>query len=353
MLRIMKKSLWAYDIEYMLNAQVPCYNIGMAKSFNSPKKPPLTEVNTSTPRLLRQTIQMLLLKNNEEPVIDWLNSAAPSLDADLLEYVWTQSVRCNQTQRIGPWLKAHFPAQMEDIKTRVDVVKLLSSPRAWTALKTLDMAPTLSDEQIKKVLVDWNKSALSTATNFRIPAKRILHETYFQECAHIHVSFLEHYVPSYSHKMNILNTGIASGRMASLQNRLPNDGYESNDEHSVLLRARATAMAESSSPDLWLLATMCTHNMFLSCLLSQSDNISTWWHPLLNEVYAGNFTSANWQRRLNTSNKSEVSEHIAVAAHLTMGHKSTPEQLKSMLSLAETTTMAAPEHFDLPANALE
>lgn len=323
----------------------------MAKSFNTPAKKPLTEVNTSTPRMLRQSIQMLLLKNNDGPVIDWLNSVVSTLESDLVEYVWTQSVRCNQTQRIGPWLKQHFPSEMESVKARVDVVKLLSSPRAWTALKTLDMAPELSEEQIKKVLLDWNKSALSTATNFRIPAKRALHEAYFQECARIQLSFLDHYVPSYLQKMSMLNTGIASGRMSTKQTQLPS--YESNDEHSVLLRARATAMAESNSPDLWLLATMCTKSLYLSCLLSQSEKISTWWHPLLQEVYTSHFTNDHWQRRLNTSNTNDAPERILVASHLTMGHLNTAEQLKSMLNLAETPNMPTLEQFSLPDNALE
>lgn len=306
----------------------------------------LQRVNPATPDTVRKTIQILLTQGDGHEVLYWLNKQE-RLPPDLVQYVWMQSIRGNQTRLLFPWLKENHGPQVDALNASMDAIKLLSSPRAWSALKRESLRPALDPKDVVTIAGLWNKNLEKTSHNFGSGKNTDNFRVYFQEASDIQIDFLDHYVPSYKTKMDLLDIGLARSRYSTYVRRIESNNFVS--EASALAISRAISMAQASNPDMWLLACMESKKPGLAYRMACQPTISTWWNPLLNEMYPREFDSGEWQRYGTKTSPTErpVPEAIVLAHQLSAGTADKQEQLSAMLAIADIPPSQSFEDIDL------
>ncbi len=311
----------------------------------SPRKK-LQRVNAATPDTIRKTVQILLTQGDGHEVLYWLNRQE-RLAPDMVQYIWMQSIRANQTRTLFPWLKEHHSVQLDELNRTMDAVKLLSSPRAWSALKREQLQPTLSPQEVAQITGLWNKNLDKTSNNFGHGKNTENFRSYFQEASDIQIDFLDHYVASFKTKMDLLDMALRGMPYSRYASRIELGGYLSPD--SALTIARATSMSKAANPDMWLLACMENKKSGLAYRLACQPTISTWWNPLLNEMYPKEFATDTWQRYGTKTSPVErpVPETIVLAHQLSAGTTDKQAQLSSMLAIADIPPAPSFEEIDL------
>ena len=312
--------------------------------------PPLQSVNVSTQDDTRKSIHILFTQGDSAPVIRWLDTLEPTANDDLLGYVWMQSIRSNTTIPIAAWLNTKHPGKLTELNATLEIVKVLHSPRAWEGLKAQNLIPKLDYEEIAKITTAWNKNILGIAMRFRNSREtKQKMEPYFKECVATQINFLNHFVPSYRTKSTLLNIGLDTRAFSNVRSSVPT--YGSTDPVCAVMQERAQAMAASSSPDMWLLASMNEVNVALSYYLSHSVRLSNWWHPLLDQLHPMEFKKENWQRYMPKTTVLErpVPDNIMVAYHLMAGIAKIREQISGLMATADVAQDVAFEELDLSA----
>lgn len=317
-----------------------------------PHKKPQQDVSLADPATARNNIHVFFAKSNGAAVVRWLKETPELPDNDLLQYIWVQSIRCDQTECVFDWMRESNPTALAAFNAQLNAFKLLSSPRTWLSLKKQNLIPELTFEQIACVTAAWNKTIFAMAGQFKESHTRQKYETYFVQCVQLQLDFLNHYVPSYRTKMNLLK--MANNRHINYAKTLPNG--RATDPNSVLLRFRGAAMAESQYPDMWLLACMAEKNLALSYHVSNSPRVSTWWQPLLTQLYPAELQAGEtWQRLISQTTEKDrpVPEAIIMACHLTAGIPKINDYLTAMLAVADSAQETTFDVLDLSAIAFE
>ena len=306
----------------------------------------LHRVNASTPDSVRKSIQILLTQGDGHEVLHWLKEQ-PRVPPDMVQYVWMQSIRGNQTRLLFPWLREHHGTQLEELNKSMDAVKLLSSPRAWSALKRENLQPSLTPQEVVQIAGLWNKNLEKTSNNFGVRKNTDNFRAYFQEASDIQIDFLDHYVPSYKTKMDLLDIAMNGTRYSMYIRRIEFSGYLG--EASALAITRATSMAKAANPDMWLLSCMEQKKPGLAYRIACQPTISTWWDPLLSEMYPKEFANDAWQRCGTKTSPTErpVPEAIVLALQLSAGTHDKQEQLSAMLAIADIPPATSFEKIDL------
>lgn len=312
----------------------------------------LQRVNSATPDTVRKTIQILLTQGDGHEVLHWLHKQE-RLPPDMVQYVWMQSIRGNQTRLLFPWLKEHHGPQLDELNASMDAVKLLSSPRAWSALKRENLLPALNPKDVTTIAGLWNKNLEKTSHNFGSGKNTDNFRSYFQEASNIQIDFLDHYVPSYKTKMEILDIAMTGTRYSTYVRRIQFNDYL--NESNALTIARATSMANAANPDMWLLACMENKKPGLAYRLACQPAISTWWNALLSEAYPREFDSGDWERYGTKTKPADrpVPEAIVLAHQLSAGTANKQEQLSAMLAIADIPPAPAFEDIDMSALAFD
>lgn len=295
---------------------------------------------------------MLFTQGDVEPVLRWLDLPNTPSNDDLIGYVWMQSIRSNLAGPVGAWMDRHHPGKAAELTSGLDMLRILHSPKAWSSLKTLGFIPTLSYEAMAQISGSWNRNMLKLAKSFQ-NGKSLELRPYFDECARIQIDFLDTLVPSYRTKTALLRMGLDNGQYNARIGTLPlvRSVYHRAEPVYTMLEERAKAMAASNNPDMWLLASLEERNTPLSYYLSQSPRVSTWWQPLLSQVYVFDFPKDDWQLSLSKTPPEErpVPDNIMVAYHLTAGTPKIREQISTLMVTADTAQDAAFEELDLSA----
>lgn len=310
------------------------------------------DVLLDSPATARNSIHVLFAKSNGAAVVRWLREMPEPPDNDLLKYIWVQSIRSNQTECVFDWMQEHRPNALAAFNAHLDASKLLSSPRTWLSLKKQNLIPTLTSQQVASITAAWNRTIFDIAGQFKESHTWQKYKAYFVQCVQIQLDFLSHYVPSYRKKMHLLT--IVKNRYTNHNKTLPNN--RATDPNAVLLRFRGAAMAESQHPDMWLLACMAEENLALSYHVSNSPRVSTWWQPLLAQLYPKKLQAGeNWHRDISQTTEKDrpVPTAITMACHLTAGIPNINDCLTAILAVADSVQEKTLDVLDLSAIAFE
>ena len=178
-------------------------------------------------------------------------------------------------------------------------------------------------------------------------------EPYFKECAKIQIDFLEHFVPSYKEKMSLLLIGLIQRSYAPHLCTIENFGKR--NAMTAIDTERAYAMADSTNPDMWMLASMEAKHVVVSYYVSYSKKLSNWWMPLLSELHPKAFDVNHWDSHFSTatSEKQLAPDKIVVAYDLTVCAYGIDTQLKTWLAMADAADGLEYDTIDLAAIGLD
>ena len=247
-------------------------------------------------------IAYLLKQDHHLFLLNWLQHQPTKLLPYLQEHVCRESLKNGHTE-ILEWSRHEYPEVMQKYQklNGSELVELLTSPKAWKAIKELNLYSPLNSGHAVSIIGLWNTRVCTKNLEARNAIALTL--TTIDMLATIGIT-------NPIDVIEWLDVGIRDTRYKNRRlTPITNDSRQQTQIEKVYVR-RGMALASLPNPHEWLLAALYKHNHALAYECYRSANpIEPFWQSFIETVDPQKRGNALWHKLTPAHHPSSVPVH--------------------------------------------